>query len=126
VNGQRETANGFMVNGSNVVDGKNNGAAIIPNLDSSFASSPITSTPSRGITAADKSTLSRSQVPTDFMAAVLNFFGILRWTPPSIFLIPFPFTAKTSSGAHSVDRLRRIRLSSSSTIRVRARLKPPR
>jgi hypothetical protein len=34
VNGQRETANGFMVNGSNVEEGKNNGAGIIPNLDS--------------------------------------------------------------------------------------------
>jgi Carboxypeptidase regulatory-like domain len=34
VNGQRETANGFMVNGSNVEEGRNNGAAIIPNLDS--------------------------------------------------------------------------------------------
>jgi hypothetical protein len=34
VNGQRETANGFMVNGANVVEGRNNGAAVIPNLDS--------------------------------------------------------------------------------------------
>jgi hypothetical protein len=34
VNGQREAANGFMVNGSNVTEGKNNGAAVIPNLDS--------------------------------------------------------------------------------------------
>ena len=34
VNGQRESANGFMVNGSNVEEGKNNGAGIIPNLDS--------------------------------------------------------------------------------------------
>jgi hypothetical protein len=34
VNGQRESANGFMVNGSNVEEGKTNGAAIIPNLDS--------------------------------------------------------------------------------------------
>jgi hypothetical protein len=34
VNGQRETSNGFMVNGSNVEEGKNNGAGIIPNLDS--------------------------------------------------------------------------------------------
>ncbi len=34
VNGQREAANGFMVNGANVVEGKNNGAAVIPNLDS--------------------------------------------------------------------------------------------
>lgn len=34
VNGQRESSNGFMVNGSNVEEGKNNGAAIIPNLDS--------------------------------------------------------------------------------------------
>jgi hypothetical protein len=34
VNGQRETANGFMVNGSNVEEGRNNGAAVIPNLDS--------------------------------------------------------------------------------------------
>ena len=34
VNGQREAANGFMVNGSNVQEGKNNGAAIIPNIDS--------------------------------------------------------------------------------------------
>src|ERR1700735_5451295 len=34
VNGQRETSNGFMVNGSSVEEGKNNGASIIPNLDS--------------------------------------------------------------------------------------------
>ena len=34
VSGQRETANGFMVNGSNVVEGVNMGAAIVPNLDS--------------------------------------------------------------------------------------------
>src|ERR1700757_2320799 len=34
VNGQREAANGFMVNGSNVEEGKTNGAGIIPNLDS--------------------------------------------------------------------------------------------
>jgi Carboxypeptidase regulatory-like domain/TonB dependent receptor len=34
VNGQREAANGFMVNGSNVEEGKTNGASIIPNLDS--------------------------------------------------------------------------------------------
>ncbi|MGO9127112.1 MAG: TonB-dependent receptor domain-containing protein, partial [Terriglobales bacterium] len=34
VNGQREASNGFMVNGSSVEEGKNNGAAIIPNLDS--------------------------------------------------------------------------------------------
>jgi len=34
VNGQRQSANGFMVNGSNVEEGKNNGAGIVPNLDS--------------------------------------------------------------------------------------------
>jgi len=34
VNGQREASNGFMVNGSNVEEGKTNGAAIVPNLDS--------------------------------------------------------------------------------------------
>lgn len=34
VNGQRETSNGFMVNGSSVEEGKNNGTSIIPNLDS--------------------------------------------------------------------------------------------
>ena len=34
VNGQREAANGFMVNGANVTEGKNNGASVIPNLDS--------------------------------------------------------------------------------------------
>ncbi|HZQ24460.1 MAG TPA: carboxypeptidase regulatory-like domain-containing protein [Terriglobales bacterium] len=34
VNGQREAANGFMVNGSSVQEGKNNGASVIPNLDS--------------------------------------------------------------------------------------------
>jgi len=34
VNGQRQAANGFMVNGSNVQEGKNNGAGIVPNLDS--------------------------------------------------------------------------------------------
>src|SRR5262249_55776040 len=34
INGQRESSNGFMVNGANVIEGKNNGAAIVPNLDS--------------------------------------------------------------------------------------------
>jgi Carboxypeptidase regulatory-like domain len=34
VGGQRETANGFMVNGGNVEEGTFNGSAIIPNLDS--------------------------------------------------------------------------------------------
>jgi hypothetical protein len=34
MNGQRETSNGYMVNGANVEEGRNNGAAIIPNLDS--------------------------------------------------------------------------------------------
>jgi hypothetical protein len=34
VNGQRESANGFMVNGGNVEEGAWNGTSIIPNLDS--------------------------------------------------------------------------------------------
>jgi hypothetical protein len=34
VNGGREASNGFMVNGGDVNDGLQNGAAIIPNLDS--------------------------------------------------------------------------------------------
>jgi hypothetical protein len=34
VSGQRETANGFTINGSNVVEGVNMGTAIVPNLDS--------------------------------------------------------------------------------------------
>ncbi len=34
VNGQRETANAFLVNGGDVSEGSNNGAGVIPNLDS--------------------------------------------------------------------------------------------
>lgn len=34
VNGQRETANSFLVNGSDVSEGRNLGAGLIPNLDS--------------------------------------------------------------------------------------------
>ena len=34
INGQREAANGFMINGANADEGKNNGTAVIPNLDS--------------------------------------------------------------------------------------------
>ena len=34
MSGQRDVQNGFMVNGSTVEEGKTNGAAIIPNLDS--------------------------------------------------------------------------------------------
>ncbi len=34
VRGQRETANGFLINGSNVEEGVNMGTAIVPNLDS--------------------------------------------------------------------------------------------
>ena len=58
VNGQREAANGFMVNGSNVEEGKTNGASIIPNLDSipNSASSPTISTRSTETIAADRST----------------------------------------------------------------------
>jgi carboxypeptidase family protein/TonB-dependent receptor-like protein len=34
ISGNRETANGFVVNGGNVEENRNNGAAIVPNLDS--------------------------------------------------------------------------------------------
>ena len=34
VNGQRETANAFLVNGGDVTEGRNLGASVIPNLDS--------------------------------------------------------------------------------------------
>jgi Carboxypeptidase regulatory-like domain/TonB dependent receptor len=34
INGGREASNGFMVNGANVEEGKDNGTAVIPNLDS--------------------------------------------------------------------------------------------
>ena len=34
VNGQRETSNAFLVNGSDVSEGRNLGAGLIPNLDS--------------------------------------------------------------------------------------------
>src|SRR5579864_2906923 len=34
INGQRESANGFIVNGGNIEQARNNAAAIIPNLDS--------------------------------------------------------------------------------------------
>jgi Carboxypeptidase regulatory-like domain/TonB dependent receptor len=34
ISGGRETANGFVVNGGNVEEDRNNGAAIVPNLDS--------------------------------------------------------------------------------------------
>ena len=34
VNGQRETANAFLVNGGDVSEGRNNGAGLVPNLDS--------------------------------------------------------------------------------------------
>ena len=34
VNGGREAANGFMVNGGTVEEGRNNGAGLVPNLDS--------------------------------------------------------------------------------------------
>ena len=34
VNGQRETANAFLVNGGDVSEGRNNGAGFVPNLDS--------------------------------------------------------------------------------------------
>ncbi len=34
VNGQRESANAFLINGGDVEEGRNNGAAVVPNLDS--------------------------------------------------------------------------------------------
>ena len=34
MNGQRETANAFLVNGGDVSEGRNNGAGLVPNLDS--------------------------------------------------------------------------------------------
>src|SRR5206468_7097321 len=34
VNGQRETANAFLVNGGDVSEGRNLGAGMVPNLDS--------------------------------------------------------------------------------------------
>ena len=34
MNGQRETANAFLVNGGDVSEGRNLGAGLVPNLDS--------------------------------------------------------------------------------------------
>ena len=54
VSGQRETANGFIVNGSIVEEDFNNGTAVVPNLDSiqDLRCSPATSTPSTETSAA--------------------------------------------------------------------------
>jgi hypothetical protein len=45
VNGQRETANAFLVNGGDVSEGRNLGAGLIPNLDSIQEFRLITSSP---------------------------------------------------------------------------------
>ena len=83
IGGQRETSNGFLVNGSNVDNALNNGATVVPNLDSiaEFGCSRATLMQKTGTTAAGWSAWSRSREPICFTEAPLVFCEIRIWTP---------------------------------------------
>ena len=90
VNGQRETANAFLVNGGDVSEGRNMGAAVIPNLDSIAEFRLITNSFRRGVRKVQRQRHERHhQVGHQRLTRQLcsSFCATTSWTP-AISLIP--------------------------------------
>ncbi len=89
INGQRESSNGFMVNGIDVQEHMNGGTSIIPNLDSIEEFRVLTNDfdPDTAITTAAWSPLSASQEATHFTEK-RSSFSVTRTSMPGVTSIP--------------------------------------
>ncbi len=118
VNGGREASNGFMVNGGDVNDGLQNGAAIIPNLDSisefriitnnfdaeygNFSGGQVNVVTKSGQTKSTAASLSSSEIPISMQQITLLPVSVV--SSSRIFMVApsaLPFT-KTSCFSLSI------------------------
>ena len=122
ISGQRETTNGFRVNGSDVEEDVNMGTAIVPNLDSiqelrvltnsfdaeygNYSSRPILFSPSQALV---------NSTETDS-----NFCAIPIWTRGTTSLLNARSSSRTSLAEHSAAQSVKIECSSSLTIKALA------
>jgi hypothetical protein len=123
INGQREFANAFIVNGSNSEEDVNAGTTIVPNLDSiaEFRILRTTSTPSMASTVAARSMSSRNPERTPFMAISSNFCATPTSTRAIIFPMPEAHSSKINLVGLSAVRWCATRFSSSQIIRERGK-----
>ena len=128
VNGQREAANGFMVNGSSVEEGKNNGAAIIPNLDSIEEFRIITNNfdAEYGNYSGGQINVVTKSGSNAFHGSGFEFLRNTALDAKNYFGTAVPCSGKISSGEPSAVRSGKTKRFSSSTTRERARPRRPR
>ena len=125
ITGQREDANGFMVNGGDVKELMNGGTTIVPTsiplLNSEF--SPTISTPSSAILAVALSTWSPKRGPTSCTAALSNFCATRISMRAISFRPNVVSTGRISSAARSVDPCARTVCSYSAITRERGKVR---
>ena len=124
ISGQRESANSFLVNGSDVQERMNGGTSIVPNLDSIDQFRVLTSNfdPAvRQLQRRHRQRRSRSRAATRSTAARSSSSATRRSTRGTTFRRSAPSSSRSSPAARSAARSRRAGCSSSATIRARAR-----
>ena len=130
INGQRESSNGFMVNGIDVQEHMNGGTSIIPEprLDRRVPG-PDQQLRSRirQLQRRHRSPSSASPAPTHFTAMHSSSSATRPWTPEATSIPPARPSTRTSSAARSAARSSATRSSSSPTIREPAprKVSPP-
>ncbi len=106
VNGQRETANAFLVNGGDVSEGRNNGAGFVPNLDSVEEFRLITNSFDAEygkFSGAVMNAITKSGT-NSFHGDALNFCAMTCSTRVDISIPAKPNCVRINSGTPRVDR----------------------
>ena len=122
VSGQRETANGFTVNGSSAQEDFNMGAAIVPNLDSIREFRVLTSNfdAEYGNFSGGQVLVTTKSGTNELHGSAFEFLRNTAWTPATISPPSAPATTATSSAAQWAALSGKTRSSSSPIIRARA------
>jgi hypothetical protein len=120
INGQRESANGFMINGANVEEGIAEGAAIIPDLDSIAEFRVLTSNfdAEYGNYSGGLISVVTKSGTDQFHGSVFEFLRNTELDARGFFDPSRSPISRTSLAEPLEDRSRRISFSSSATIRA--------
>ena len=125
INGQRESANGFFLNGASVQESIGQQAGVIPNLDSIAEFRIISSNADAeydGYSGGLINVVTKSG-GDKFHGRYLNSFAIRIWTPEVTFLRSARPFSKTNTAGPLVDPLKKAKSFSSGTIKGNAQWK---
>jgi hypothetical protein len=125
INGQRESANGFMVNGIDVQEGMNGGTSILPNLDSIEGFRVLTNNfdPEYGNYNGGIVTVVSKSGTGQFHATLSSSSATPPWTPQDTSIRLVPPSTRISLAVLSAALSNGIGYFSSPTIREREQLK---